>query len=116
VTAWTNDPTVAVQSLIPGVPAYSAGSKASGPNTRFVVTQVSVATNVVTLTGSLVEGNIPVVGDLIYVYATTKNAGGLNTTTGIAISAVSIAAATSGPSPIRRPLRISRSLPTPDMR
>lgn len=92
--AWTNDPTVAIQSLTPGVPAYSAGSIASGPPTRMIIDHVAVATNVVTLTVTIVEGNIPAIGDLIYVYATTKNSGGLNETTGIAISAVSITAST----------------------
>lgn len=92
--AWNNDPLNAVLSLTPGVPAYSAGSLPPGPTGRFIVTSTAVATNVVTLTGALIEGNIPAVGDLIYVHATTRNAGGLNTSVGIAITAVSINAAT----------------------
>lgn len=92
--AWTNDPQVAVQSLTPGVPAYSAGSLPSGPTGRFAITNTSVTTNVVTLTGSLIEGNIPAVGDLIFVHGTSRNAGGLNSSVGIAIASVSIVAAT----------------------
>lgn len=59
-----------------------------------LIDHVAVSSNVVTLTVTIKEGNIPVIGDLIYVYKTTQNAGALNTTTGIAISAVSITAAT----------------------
>jgi hypothetical protein len=92
--AWTNDPVNAIQSLTPGVPAYSAGSLRKGPVGRFIITQTAVATNVVTLTGSLVEGYIPSIGDLIFVHATARDAGGLNTSTGIAIASVTIAAAT----------------------
>jgi len=59
-----------------------------------IIDHVAVATNVVTLTVTIVEGDIPDIDDLIYVYATTKNSGGLNENTGIAISAVSITATT----------------------
>lgn len=91
---WSNDPQTPILSLTPGVPAYSAGSLPPGPTGRFIVTSTAVATNVVTLTGSILEGNIPAVGDLIYVHGTTRGSGALNTSVGIAISAVSINAAT----------------------
>lgn len=92
--AWTNDPATPVAMLVVGVPAYSAGSLPNGPTGRFVITQTSVSANVVTLTGSLVEGNIPAVGDLIYIYGTTRGGGALNSTVAIAISGVTINAAT----------------------
>jgi len=92
--AWTNDPNTPINSLIPGVPAYSAGSRPNTPRGKFLITQTAVAANVVTLTGALVEGNTPSIGDLIYVYKTTRGAGALNTTVAIAISAVSINALT----------------------
>lgn len=114
MTAWTNDPTVAIQELIPGEFAYSAGSKKSGPNVRFIVTQSAVATNVVTLTGAVVEGNIPSIGDLIYVYATLNNAGGLNEVTGIAITGVSINQ-TTGVGTITYPLTTANLAPTADV-
>ena len=84
--AWTNSPSTPIGALLSGQVRYAAGSKATGPTTRMIIDHVSVATNM--------EGNIPVVGDLIYVFATTQNAGGLNTSTGIAISAVSITSST----------------------
>jgi len=92
--AWTNAPGTAVQGLLSGQVAYAAGSKALGPATKMLIDHVAVAANVVTLTVTVVEGNTPAVGDLIFVYATSSNSGGLNTSTGIAIASVSITAAT----------------------
>lgn len=92
--AWTNDPSTAVLSLTPGVPAYSAGSLRKNNPARMLITGDSVSANVVTLNVAIVEGDIPSIGDLIYVYKTSNSAGALNTTVGIAISAVVITAAT----------------------
>jgi len=92
--AWTNDPSAPVAGLLSGQVRYAAGSKALGPTCYMIIDHVAVAANVVTLTVTIREGNIPAVGDLIYVYATTQNSGALNTTVGIAISGVSITAAT----------------------
>lgn len=94
MSAWTNDPTVAIRSLIPGVPLYSAGSKKVGPTVRFAITASTVATNVVTLTGAILEGNIPAVGDLVYVKGTSRNSGQLNQGVGYPITSVSIDATT----------------------
>src|SRR5262249_686596 len=70
----------------------SAGSKNPNlPDTRMIVSQSAVATNVVTLTVQVVEGNIPAVGSTIYVSKTTRDAGALNTSDGtVTISAGSI--------------------------
>jgi hypothetical protein len=66
--AWTDSPFVKVKGLTPGRPAYSAGSKNQSLSPgKFYVTQVSVLTNVVTLTVQQVAGNVPAVGDLITV-------------------------------------------------
>jgi hypothetical protein len=92
--AWTNDPTFNIKSLLPGVPRYSAGSKLYGPTVRFAITASAVATNVVTLTGAIIEGNIPSVGDVIYVKGTSRNSGQLNQGVGELITGVSINAAT----------------------
>lgn len=95
MTAWNNDPNNAVPQLIPGVPVYLAGhASKGGPTTRFKITRTSLTTNVATLTGTIVEGNIPAVGDLIYVAGLTRDTGGLNTSIGIAITGVSINATT----------------------
>jgi hypothetical protein len=94
--AYTTDPSQPVAMLIPGVPAYSAGSKNQNkPNTRMAVTTSAVSSNVVTLGVQVVEGDIPAVGSTLYVSGTTRDASGLNSTDGSrTISAVSIAAAT----------------------
>src|ERR1700739_3793589 len=114
MTAWTNDPTVAIQSLIPGVPAYSAGSLRSGPPCKMIIDHDSVSANVVTLSVTVVEGNIPSIGDILYVYATTNNAGGLNEQTGlVTVASVSITAAT-GKGTITYALTTGNLANTPD--
>lgn len=101
--AYNNQPGVAVPLLPmasvpgpPGPPGYAFGSKPlTVPTCRMIVTASAVASNVVTLTVLVVEGNIPAVGQTIYIYATTNNAGGLNDQTGtITLASVSITAAT----------------------
>lgn len=91
---YDNTPQSKVRMFIGGHPQYFFGSKAVGPTCRMQITGDSVSGNVVTLNVQIVEGNIPSVGDLIYVYATANSSGNLNQTTGIAISAVSITAST----------------------
>jgi len=59
-----------------------------------MVTQSAVATNVVTLTVAVVEGNIPAVGDTAFIYATKNNAGALNSSVGLALTGVTINATT----------------------
>ena len=94
MTAYDNTPQSVVEMLIPGRPSYVYGSKAPGPTCRMAIDHDSVSGNVVTLAVTIVEGNIPLVGDLIYVYGTSNSAGALNQTTGIAISGVNITATT----------------------
>lgn len=81
--------------MTPGVPVYSAGSKNQNlPNVRMIVTKSAVATNVVTLTIQMLEGNIPAVGDTAYITGTQNNAGALNKPNGVTLTGVSITQAT----------------------
>jgi hypothetical protein len=87
----TNTP---VQMLIPEQPAYAFGSKnISRPTVKMSVTSVAVATNVVTLGVTLMEGYIPAVGDLITVVNTATDSGGANVVN-VALTAVTITALT----------------------
>lgn len=94
--AYQSNPTQppAVPLLQPNVPSFAWGGRASGTHTKMLITGDSVSANVVTLNVTVSKGNIPSVGDLIYVYATQNSAGALNQTTGIAIASVTINAAT----------------------
>lgn len=77
-----------------GLPAYSAGSFAFGQApTKFYVTSVAVASNVVTLGVKLIEGNIPAVGSLITVVGTVVGTAAVNVTN-VALASVTITAAT----------------------
>lgn len=97
MTAYQTSPTPpGIPLLQPNVPSFAWGNRATGGGaaSRMIINADSVAANVVTLNVTIVEGNIPAVGDLIFVYATSNSAGGLNQSTGIAISGVSITATT----------------------
>jgi hypothetical protein len=114
VTAYDNTPNSKVQMLISGSPAYAFGSQLPGPTCRMLITNDSCTSNVVTLSVTIVEGNIPLVGDLIYTYATVNSAGGINQTTGIAIASVAITAAT-GKGTITFPLTLANQGATADV-
>jgi hypothetical protein len=92
--AYITDPNTPRRTLLEGIPGYSVGSFALGQApTRFFVTSVAVAANVVTLGVKIVEGNIPAVGNLITVRGTVAGGSAVNVTN-VALSAVSINAAT----------------------
>jgi len=61
--------------------------------TQFTITQVAVASNVATITGTVTSGNIPAVGSLISVRGTQTDSGAANVTNA-AITAVTINATT----------------------
>lgn len=83
-----------VQTLSEGMPAYLFGSYNQDVSpTRFQISQVQIASNVATLTGTVLQGNIPAVGSLISVRGTATGAGEFNVTNQ-AITAVSITAST----------------------
>lgn len=97
MTAYQTSPTPPGIPLIqPNVPSFAWGSRATGGGfaSKMIISGNSVTSNVVTLNVSVIRGNIPAVGDLIFVYATANSAGALNESTGIALSAVSINATT----------------------
>lgn len=92
--AFVVDPNTPRRTLLEGIPGYSAGSFALGQApTRFYVTSVAIAANVVTLGVKLVEGNIPVVGNLITVRGTVVGTAAVNVTNA-ALTGVSINPAT----------------------
>lgn len=102
-----------VQTLVPGFASYLFGSwPVDIAPTRFVITQVSLASNVATITGTVVEGNIPAVGALITVRGSATGAGEFNVTN-VAISAVSINA-TTGQGTISYPLAAANVAATAD--
>lgn len=97
-----------VIALVQGFPTYLFGgwgpsSPAGGglivAPTRFLITQVSITSNVATITGSVIEGNIPTVPaasqpqSLISITGTQSNAGLFNVTA-VAITGVNINAST----------------------
>lgn len=89
-----------VAALVQGFPTYLFGGWPlfTAP-TRFLITQVQLTTNVATITGSIIEGNIPTVPaanqpqSLISVRQTQSNAGLFNVS-GVAITAVNINSST----------------------
>jgi hypothetical protein len=91
---YITDPNTPRRTLLEGVPGYSAGSYAYGQApSRFYVSSVAVAANVVTLGVKIVEGNIPIVGNLITVRGTFVGGAAVNVT-GVALTGVSIVAST----------------------
>lgn len=83
-----------VLSLVQGVPSYLLGSwPMDAAPTRFLITQVSLTTNVATITGSVIEGDIPAVGSLISIRG-TQASGGVFNVSGVAIASVTINAST----------------------
>lgn len=95
--AYVSAPNGAKYGLQMGVPAYSAGSFASGvANTRMFVTGASLTSNVVTLSVILQEGNVPAVGATAYITGTTVGTASLNKPAGVALTAVTLNPAGTG--------------------
>lgn len=89
--AYQTAPNGAKYGLQMGVPAYSAGSLATGvANTRMFVTSAAVAANVVTLGVILQEGNVPAVGATAYITGTTQGSATLNKPAGVALTGVTL--------------------------
>lgn len=79
-----------VPLLQPGVPSYAFGKKIDGhPTVRALVTNVAITGNVATVTIRIVEGFIPVVGDLVSGFAIPTSAG-LFDVVNIALTGVTI--------------------------
>jgi len=77
-----------VQQAVPGQPAYCYGSlNTLVAPTRMNITNVALTSNVATLSVTVIEGNLPVVGQLVSVAGCSNSV--FNTTTPLAITAVS---------------------------
>lgn len=89
--AYSSSPVAPVPLALGGTPAYAWGSlKTDVSPTRMLIDHVAITTNVATLNVTVVEGNIPAVGDSITVTGTTTQAGAFNVTaalTGVTINA-----------------------------
>jgi len=92
--AYTSAANHKVISLVQGFPTYLFGGwPLTTPATRFLISQVQITSDVATITGTIVEGNIPTVGQLITVQQVQSD-GGVFNVTAVAITAVSINLAT----------------------
>lgn len=87
--AYSNDPTVAVALALPGIPTYVWGSLNDRVSpTRMTISNIALTSNVATLTVQVIEGNVPVAGQLVTVRGTQQASGAFN------VTAVAIASAT----------------------
>src|SRR5437762_2356386 len=79
-----------VIQAVPGLPAYGFGSlnRLVAP-TRMNISSGSLSGNVATITGTVIEGNIPTVGQLVTVAGCSNSAYNV---TNVAIASVSAAA------------------------
>ncbi|MGC2632574.1 MAG: hypothetical protein WA215_00025 [Candidatus Cybelea sp.] len=77
--------------LVEGLPCYSAGTAPVGGNALMFVLDIAVASDVVTLTVLMQQGNIPAVGDLVSVQGIPVAPANV---TNAAITGVSITAST----------------------
>ena len=84
------------KSAISGRPAYFYGSLAEDQqDTLMQVTSVACASDVATIGVTIQQGNIPIVGNLIWVTGTT-NASGAYNVSGVAIASVTAVSAAAG--------------------
>src|ERR1700677_1795031 len=98
--AYSKVPGHLVSLLVEGVPQYLFGGCPLGKSPpKFLVSQVALTTNVATVTGTVIEGEIPTVpaagqpSSLISIVGTSSNGGAFNVTA-VAVTAVSITAST----------------------
>lgn len=91
---YSSSPFISVPMALPGQPLYLFGSfdDRSSP-TKFLLDHVAITSNFATVTGTIVAGNIPSVGDLISIQGSTASSGIFNVTA-IALTGVSITALT----------------------
>jgi hypothetical protein len=87
--AYSNNPLQAIALALPGIPTYVWGSLNDRVSpTKMTVSNVALTTNVATLTVQVIEGNVPVAGQLVTVRGTQTSSGVFN------VTAVAIASAT----------------------
>lgn len=86
---FVNSPFQRVQLLQKGVPAYLIGSFSQQVgNTKLALLTDAIATNVATITGTLIDGPLPNVGDLVSIINSTNGSGEFNVNR-VAIASVS---------------------------
>ena len=89
-----NNPFQQAQLLQKGVPAYLVGSfSQQRDNTKIGLATDAIATNVATITGQLINGPLPNVGDLVSIINSTNSAGAFNVSR-VAIASVAYVAST----------------------
>jgi hypothetical protein len=92
--AYSTNPLQRIKLALPGTPVYVWGSLSDRISpTKMTISNVALTSNVVTLTVQVVEGNVPVAGQLVTVTGTQTSSGVLNVTA-IPIASVSINAIT----------------------
>lgn len=92
--AYSNNPLQAIQLALPGTPVYVWGSQNDRVSpTKMTVSNVALTSNVATLTVKVIEGNVPVAGQLVTVTGTQTASGAFNVT-GVAIASATINATT----------------------
>ena len=92
--AYSSSPVAPVPLALAGDAVYAWGSaKTDVSPTRMLIDHVAITTNVATLNVTVVEGNIPAVGDFITVTGTTTSSGVFNVTA-VALTGVTINATT----------------------
>jgi len=93
VPAYVNSPFQVPRVMRKGLNTYLLGSyNDRQANTRMLISQVALATNVATVTGQIVEGEIPLVGSYISLSQTTTGSGEFNVTRAL-VTAASFTAA-----------------------
>ena len=95
--AYTNNYAVTpriVKQLVLGKPEFLIGNWPDNVALgRFIITNLVGSGTAVTVTGAMIEGNVPAIGDLISIHATTADSGNLNSVASAKITAVSLNAA-----------------------
>jgi len=91
---YSNNPLQAIVLALPGYPVYAWGSFNDRVSpTRMTVSNVALTSNVATLTVQVIEGNVPVAGQLVTVTGTQSSSGAFNVTQ-VAIATATINATT----------------------
>lgn len=92
--AYNQNPLAKVKLALPGYASYFWGSLSDTISpTRMTISNVALTSNVATLTVQVVEGNVPVAGQLVTVTGTQTSSGAFNVTQ-VALASVSINATT----------------------
>src|ERR1035438_2878575 len=92
--AYSNNPLQAIALALPGTPVYVWGSLSDRISpTKMTVSNVALTSNVATLTVQVIEGNVPIAGQLVTVQGTQAVSGAFNVTA-IAIASATINATT----------------------